>query len=412
MVFSHKFYTAATLCFFIASCGQESSFLNNKDIAEKAFDKEKEGAQPVTSDVVVKLPTLEEAPGKDEGPKPAVVENQEPTLPSQPVQKPEEEKAPELSEEEVLDTFITSTVQTPVDVVWAIDNSGSMAGEVENVRKNFSFFLDSVKGLQDVKVGLISANKKQSKYGLNLDEKQKSQVDLWVSHPKNPSHNLDVASTNALAMIASTSCDANSSSKAENKICDLNVNEEALKHPSKNKSISDKSDVYGSAGFLSDFYRQESQKVMVVVTDDSATGFYSDGYLQAMNGLFGEGNHRLYHFSFLEGQGAIKGCHPGTAGKEKDVYKKLSEATFGEGYSICEENWTAHFEKLVKSIESVATREFKSEHKCSKLVSVSIDGEKLSSDQFTFNLPSTLVIAEGVLKTQEQKIEMICKIKK
>jgi len=84
------------------------------------------------------------------------------------------------------------------DVVWVIDNSGSMAEEADNVRKNFEAFLSTVSAVRDLKTALVSS------YGTNgtqmaLPEKYQGQENY--THFKRR-----IGSTDALTIAAKLSC--------------------------------------------------------------------------------------------------------------------------------------------------------------------------------------------------------------
>ena len=397
-------------CLFINSCGDTNSFSTVQKSADRIDSAvgERVSDDKVLSNASVpdnenspddfnRVPNQEEAPEKEE-----IVR-----------EAPESEDPPKEAVV-VEEVFRTSTVQTPIDVVWTVDNSGSMGEEVENVRKNFSFFMDTVKQQLDVKVALLSSDCKESGLAfrrcLDLKEDEKSRVNLWLEDPHRKGASLGVGSTNALALLSSASCEENKTNLEQYKICNINVSQAALNHPSKRDYIGFRDDVFDSAGGLVNFFRKESKKVFIVVTDDSPTGFYADSYLKTMDTLFGRGNHVFYSFSFIPGKESGEDCRAGFGGAEKEGYIYLSQKTFGETYNICEQNWEQHFRKLTKSIKSVAAREFTTKYRCQEIVKVTVDDIELTNEQFAFKLPSRLSISEGVLLPKEQKIVINCKV--
>src|SRR5690606_28999334 len=63
---------------------------------------------------------------------------------------------------EATQSFTSSSKKTPIDMVWVIDNSGSMSQNVARVKENFKAFAATLKGEVDIKFALISRAEAQS----------------------------------------------------------------------------------------------------------------------------------------------------------------------------------------------------------------------------------------------------------
>lgn len=74
---------------------------------------------------------------------------EEPTPPPAPV-------APVIGEE----TFQIVENKRYLDIIWIVDNSGSMANEIKQVKKNLDLFVDSLEKFSNVQLSLMSNDNK------------------------------------------------------------------------------------------------------------------------------------------------------------------------------------------------------------------------------------------------------------
>jgi hypothetical protein len=215
----------------------------------------------------------------------------------------------------------------PVDIVFAVDTSGSMSQEIAQVKANINgSFADVLgAGALDYRVVMIAA-------------KGTSTFEVCVAPPlggSNCGDNLPiyravpqtVGSTNALSLILSTYDSAN-----------LALN-------------------------WSGFIRPESTKVIVVVTDDnsSLSGASFDTQLLAKlpAGVFGDAITRKYLFYGIIG---INDVNPAltcsTAVNNGAQYQNLVNLTGGQMYSECLADYSPIFQALANNVVSQLSCEY------------------------------------------------------
>ena len=399
-----------------ASCSEDGNLSQSAGQKKGTVVATEEAPQEVQNDADT-LPELDNEADK------VVIEEVVPERPeevvkedTQPEETPEEvteEVEPEVTVfKEIKESIQTQTVQNPIDIVWVIDNSGSMSQEISFVESNFSSFLDSISQLSSVKLGLISEKVSSTHpYGIRLSTEQQKQIDLWVTDPIDRNRKLSAQSSNALALIASTACDASLTDNVNGVICGRNIIDDAQNHPSKLPNIESKFRVMRAAGSMNEFFRNDSKKIFVVVSDDSPMGFYTESYVNAMNRRFGTGNHRFFSFSFTQNSVASSTCQQGAVGKDVFAYQDLAAYTKGGTYDICDtDGWADNFKNLTDSINGIATQEFETEIQCEQNVKVTVDGVELGEEQFEFTLPNKLKMTDGVLSATEQIINVSCEI--
>ncbi|MDQ3031336.1 MAG: hypothetical protein M3Y87_02895 [Myxococcota bacterium] len=208
-------------------------------------------------------------------------------------------------------SFDAETALAPLDIIWIIDNSGSMDGEAEIIQNNLNSFVTSVEssGIEDYHVVVITRTGFVSvPPPLGTDAARFRFVDY------------DVQSADAL------------------------------------------SDIIASYSMWSDFLRPSAVTHIVHVTDDESN--MSAGEFHSMfSGLLGRSwtSHAIAsppgstHMMCIPGFGCIgssDGCTGpnGDAADNGDHYWSIAAMTGGQQISICTADWSAAFTTLLASI--------------------------------------------------------------
>ncbi|AFY02857.1 VWA domain-containing protein [Bdellovibrio bacteriovorus] len=279
-----------------------------------------------------------------------------------------EEAAPEIKTK----TFTAASKEKVVDMVWVIDNSASMKGQADIIRKNFEKFAHLVENQVDLRVALIS--KKDSfnlKTHVSLPETMKNgqQVDFLVH------------SYNALLVAAVASCPET----AADAFC-----KKVLANSKYDK-------VYSS---LNGFFRPQSQKVFVFVTDDDSSAAKNttvqyeaanlSGYTGTIKTLVVDEDYitaatfqgRMVRAFGKNGSYKVFGFVAGADSKCKarvsTVYNSLISSGGGVGFNVCDEDWTASFSQLSEKVVDYASTEYSLQSEnVKKVLSVKLNGKAL-----------------------------------
>ena len=254
--------------------------------------------------------------------------------------------------------FESASKERIVDMVWVIDNSLSMKEEAANVRQNFAAFANSVANQTNLRVALISKRDSFSAgthVGIPSGVSNAVQVDFLV-HSFNP-----------LLVAASATCPENVD--AADEFCRIN------------RSITAYDRVRGS---LNSFFRPNSQKVFVFVSDDDSAamarnaqtqiqydsgdtnGYISiqkslvenedfvsaDTFKKHMSRVFGEAtSYKVFGFVALNNKATC-------ASRVGSSYIDLIQDRKGLGFDICQGSWSEHFNSLSNQVIEYALNEY------------------------------------------------------
>lgn len=251
------------------------------------------------------------------------------------------------------ESFVLKGQAMPLDVLWVIDNSGSMKQEAGHVRQNISRFIDHIESFADVKVGLIS-------------EKGNSGTSVSLPSASNMFQvNRKVASRNAFRITASEVTN----------------------------------------GQLKDFFREGASRIIIVVTDDKSDMSYSDFIAQ-----IGGGAERPKVFSFSSF--ASKSESPCRA-NYSDVYFTAASETGGKVFNVCDSDWSGHFDTLAEEvIEFTDTKVTLNESQIDEILSVKINGELAESSSYTFDGVTVSLKSELLNDLEGDEINLEVKYKK
>lgn len=262
----------------------------------------------------------------------------------------EDDKENKIITESFDTVFDVKTISSNMDVVWVVDNSGSMALEAAHVRDNILNFANQFSPSSDARMILIGRNGTTG-----------TTVTIPTNDPRFFQLDLKVASTNSLILL---------------------------------DGLWNQQHTMSSEFFAA--WRTGVPKAIVFVTDDNSS-ISASSFLSSMPSSIKQDIEVFHSIVALE----TKELSPCMA-KPGSVYWDLSHQTDGDILNICETDWSSIFTTLASKIEtrlSIAGKtNFKLFHpNITELLSVKINGEPLTPQQFQIS-ESYLTISEGAFK--------------
>jgi hypothetical protein len=251
-------------------------------------------------------------------------------------------------------TIAATKTTKPLDMVWVIDNSGSMTDKTTIVRSNLTAFINALDKASDMKFLLLS---------------KKGTTGLAMSLPSGLDPNRFIQADKAIG----------SWDGPAQLISQLNF--------------------YISSG--TPFFRQDSKKIIVFVTDDNSkpmtaadftAGLAKAGVASGQAGIFG----------FIGLGKALSPCQAAT-GVE---YQTLVSQTGGKAYNICEKDWTQYFSDLKADVLTKLGRSFTmKDTMVAKIVKVEVDGVAIDASKYSF-ANGVLMLADDVTMTEQSSVKV------
>ena len=293
------------------------------------------------------------------------------------------------------ETFQIKSQSNPLDIVIAFDTSTSMKEEISNFTTHFPDFLQNIKTLDNTKVSLLAKNctVERPTFCLSLQQSDIDKLEQWVSIGN---EKVEVGSTNALAMIASTVC--KDSNAANSTICGKTVVDYRAPVPNQGEiRLENHTDSAAIATTLSSSLRAESKKAFIVFSDDRPAEFNSNIFLESMDKEFKRENYFFYGITFLDSTSKESDkCVRGTTGVDSQGYEKISQATQGKHYDICLNNWEDLFKDMRDSLfEKVFETEFTLSKQVQTISSIKLDGVEVAAENYELN-ENTIKLKAGV----------------
>ena len=264
-----------------------------------------------------------------------------------------------------------------LDIVWAIDTSGSMREEAAHVQQNFNRFASSLSSRSDVRFATIATRSSGGNIGVDLGSTSSDRVQIDVG----------VGSTNALALIAAAVCPPESTSitggrtSSGGTLCGQPLT--GLEAGGSAARI---------AGQLRAFLRPEAKPVFVIVTDDNARGVTSSNVLEMIKPHLNNQEPIFYAF---RGQQSRSGCNVANRGVD---YEALASSTGGQVFDICEPDWSPNFTLLSKAVAELGAITHKLREDVESIQKVSIDGRELRESDYVLK-GRTIEIKKGVVSS-------------
>lgn len=267
-----------------------------------------------------------------------------------------EPSAPAVSERESAEQFkvVFNSEAAPLDMIWVIDNSGSMNEEAALVRKNFDAFLTALNKTTNFRLLLVT---------------QQGTSGTAVSIP---------SSFDPLTH------------KQINQRVESNDGPQLLLNNLKSLP----------AGFL----RADSKKIVVFVTDDNSA-LASASF---MSSLIAQQKWSAKDVSVSSFIGIDKATSP-CMYRAGAIYKELATQTGGRNYNICMQDWSANFSDLINVSVSKAVRRFTlAVDSVKSVVEVKVDGVVLDKSAYSIS-GKALTLADGVSLAENSIVSIVYK---
>lgn len=300
----------------------------------------------------------------------------------------EETSADSVAVRQVAETFELAATKQQIDLVWVIDNSGSMTEENRIARQNLDAFVAKVSSSADLHLALISTS--QGEQPVKLSDTLKSPQHLQLD--------VQVDSTNLLGILAAATCPAESTTEYQGQASygyELTLCGKDFKSKNPSEFFENAVILNDVRGKLQGFYRPNARKVFVFVTDDDAQFVDSSNFLPLVQPHLGKEGGAPVVFAFQAVEGAT--CDVAKVGSS---YATLARQTKGETFDICARDWSEHFSRLTKAVERVGAQDLKLNQPAKEVLSIAVDGVKLQSD-------GTVKLAETVFNKEPKKIEVV-----
>lgn len=240
-------------------------------------------------------------------------------------------------------TFKRNGKASPIDMIWVIDNSGSMDNEAAQVRKNFKKFTAEISLHTDLSLSLVSSKSTFLGTEVEMDEESIAAGHVQIDQ--------QVESTDAFIITSSLLCPEGSADLCSN-----------FAHYIK----------YESA--LAPRVRPEAQRVYVYVSDDDINGAVNADNFMDLTGSNPE-RTRLFAFAGI----GTSTCGIARRGK---TYETLALATKGKVFDICESDWSANFKQLTDSVIEFANQFEIPVAGELKILKVTLAGKALTESQY------------------------------
>lgn len=236
------------------------------------------------------------------------------------------------------------------DIMWVLDTSGSMRGEMDLVSQNLSNFFNKIDAASDAKVGIIYG---QSSMPLTISQELQSKITIVDQK---------VGSSNALQIF----------------------------------------DQFIGTPQGMNFYRPDAVKILVTVTDDNSRLDHSN-FLASIGSVIGTDKFRGYAFAGkVDSAENNMGCRIARVGTE---YQELADETGAQVFDICLPDWSKSFDQLTSSIIKELTSSFELKQQIKDVLSVTLDGVPLAEENYSYS-GATINIKSGVITENGQSIEV------
>ncbi len=275
----------------------------------------------------------------------------------------------------------SSVTTSPIDMIWVIDNSGSMEQEAAEVRRNLDNFMTSISARVDLKVTVIS--NADAKFGVTLTPEALASGHAQIVQT--------VQSRNLLSLAASALCP--DTETAVPGIGPLGLLFKICNASGSAKQLGDFKGVNEIRGLALKRLRPNSAKVFVFVTDDDAEGVITPGnFLSSI-----KVDKSAAHVYAFRGDTAGDNCDISRKGL---AYDALALATGGETFDICLVDWSPQFAKLTSNVIDIANS--KNIFTLSELGSLTIkkvflDGKELPAKNYVIAGSSVKIIDQDAL---------------
>ena len=291
-----------------------------------------------------------------------------------------------------VDTFVQTSGQT-VDVLFVVDNSGSMSEEQSNLRESFTSFIAGADQFSnDFQIGLVTMDMQ------NDDDSGRLQGSTRiVSRSPNASSEF-IANTRSEFLGTNGSGTEEGLAAAEAALTDPLIYDTGVSCSGDGDCVSPDTCVEGRCGGLNrGFLREEALLEVIFVSDedDGSPGtlnFYVD-FLKNLKGYRNEGRMHAHAIVGAE-NGRASACDgPGGDATRGERYVEVAQRTNGGIYSICDEDFGTPLRMIGNQAFGLPVQFFLSRPALSATISVEVDGQSRQNG-WSYDRDSNSVIFE------------------
>lgn len=278
------------------------------------------------------------------------------------------------------ESFSVTQTAGKIDIVWIVDQSGSMQKETANVQKNLKDFISKVDSKIDARHALIAS--RTNGFELDIDK-------LGIASDKVKQIDRYVASNDALIIAASAFTRSGAPRPAG-----VSASYEAIQ------------------GSLFDFFRPGVRPIVVVVTDDNAVGVNETNFMQIVEDKNNSIGIRPLVYSFA---GRVEPAEvPQDLRATCDIARKgtaylaLAELSTPKAvvFDICQQDWTENFKKLTEGVFVAAQNSFRLKKPASKILKVLVNGKAADASIFTYTSGVLTILPEAINALPEGNIRV------
>jgi hypothetical protein len=311
-------------------------------------------------------------------------------------------------DDEQTDIFIQGTGQE-VDVLFVVDNSGSMGDEQKSLASNFGFFVGAAQAWStNYQIGVISTDMEEyndlrakllgSPRYVGPGQVNEFKNNVKVGKNGSGTEQGLVAAQTALSMPLVANPD-NPDACTSNKDCASPL--ECVPDINSNKSY--------CGGWNMGFIRKNAALEIVFVSDEedsspAALNFYIDFFKE----LKGFANDNLFHAHAIVGD-KDTGCNgPGGSASAGNRYIDVAQQTGGKFHSICDANWADKLEDIGEAAFGLKVQFFLTRPAVPNTVTVKVDG-KLCNNGWEYKGASNSVVFDenaACMPQEGQEVEI------
>lgn len=272
----------------------------------------------------------------------------------------------------------TNKLEHNVDLLLIVDNSVSMDHEIQQVQENLKKLVEYVSRHSSTRVGILSS----------------FSHDYLTEDPHN---------------ILQISPETHQFVKIDQRVRSWNSLYLA------SLFIQDKLSYLGVKG--SDFFRKDSLKAFMVVTDDDSLDFSAAEFAQVVDQVFERKNVRFYGFIGIPEQYQSQHAFHASANQKLNncniynygkIYDQLVSQYFeGALFDICSINWSDHFERVARSVALSVNSSYPLAFPASKIHEIHVSGQAIAPSNAHIK-GQNIVFDPGVLPLGENvRVEII-----
>lgn len=257
--------------------------------------------------------------------------------------------------------------RSPLDMVWVIDNSGSMTDNIAQVRRNFDAFMASLATRIDVKIILIS--KSQGSLGLQLPASAVAQGGVQID--------FNVGSNDPALVAAAMSCPVVSGGGSAT-FCGVQTQLDSY-------SASEAKTVSGRA---MQAFRPGAARAYVFVTDDESEDMTGQDFMRAVTASAQGVAPKVFSFRGITENTGAK-CDISAVGMQ---YAFMEQQSQGAAFDICMPDWSPAFAKLAETIKTQAKSDIILKGNFNPAtIKVFLDGQQLQPNDYQVSGASILI---------------------